>query len=526
MVIRRRDLLAAVAAPSKSRLLTLAVRLAPLALGALASYAQAPVSAFWLLPPLIAAATLLHVAAARPRDAALVGWLFGVGYFLPGLVWIGEAFLVDAERFAWMRPFAVTLLPMFLSLYWAAAFAAAAWLSRRLREDDALFGAIALSAIWAAAELARGHLLTGFPWGLFSFGWVDAAAAQSAAWFGTYALNAVIILSGAALAAALRRSGRWRWSAIGLAVVPLAALTLLGWLRLPEPAPDDPQAPLVRLVQPNIPQREKWTAEHVERNLSRLIALSQSPREDGAAPDLVVWPETATPYQVARDTGFRSAVIERMPAGAALVLGSLRSEGEGETRWYNSLFVLGDGGAIDAVYDKHHLVPFGEYLPFQKTLEALGLSQLAWTSGFAAGPGPRVLELAGGLRAAPLICYEAIFPQDMPGPEGRVDLLLQITNDAWFGDSAGPRQHLAQARWRAIEHGVPLLRAANTGISAAIDAHGRVLASAALDVIGIVDIRAPAALAPTLYARYGETGFALILLAFGGLAAAARRRLI
>ena len=332
-------------------------------------------------------------------------------------------------------------------------------------------------------------------------------------------MNAVTILCGAMLGAGLLLRGRALALALLLALAPVLIFTLGGWTRLPgaaAQAPDD--APLIRLVQPNVPQTEKWAPEHLERNLGRLANLTQAPREDGAAPQLIVWPESATPYQVDRDSGFRGYLANLSPPGADLVLGSFRRAQSSPGQWHNSLFVLDPAGEVRAVYDKQHLVPFGEFVPLKSVLGRLGLSHIAWTNGFAAGPGPRTLEIGGGLKIAPLICYEAMFPQDMPSVENRPDLLLQITNGrlvrrqrrpasafrpgALAHDRAGPADD-ARRQHRGVGGGRRVCR---------------IVAHMPLGVMGYVDARLPAALPPTLYARYGEAGFLALLAALAGIA--------
>lgn len=496
---------------------------APPILGATLSLTQAPASLWpllFLVAPLTAA---LHRRASSPRAAALLGWLLGVGYFLPGLLWIGEAFLVEAERFAWMRPFAVTLLPMGLALFWAAAFAAARWAFPRREGASAAGLALALASAWSLAEVARSYLLTGFPWGLFAFSWIDAPTAQAAAWIGPYGLNTLTILAaiGPYWLILARAGGPARRPALVLtaaALAPLLTLSLLGALRL-SGAETSSSDVIVRLVQPNVPQRDKWRPELAQGHLRSLLGLSAAPAGDFGPPDIVLWPETATPYSIATDPELRAAVMDRLPNGARLVYGALRFApriGE-EPSVYNSLIALSPDAEIEAVYDKHHLVPFGEYLPFQSWLEASGIFQLAGGRGaFSSGPGPKRVALSGLPRFQPLICYEAIFPQERLSVAERPEWLLQSTNDAWFGDSSGPRQHLVQARFRAIEQGLPLFRAANTGISAGIDPYGRIMAGLDLDQRGAIDLPLPSPLELTLYVWLGETplvGMLMIMLA-------------
>ncbi len=492
---------------------------AALTLGVATSFSQAPYS-FWPLAILgPAGAMALGLASRTSRKAAKIGWAFGVGYFLPGLLWIGAAFLVEAEKFAWMQPFAVTLLPMGLALFWAPVF----WAARRTGRGPA--AAFVGAGLWALVELARGYVLTGFPWGLFAFSWIETPVAQTVAWIGPYGLNALTILSACLLAGALFASRSWQRAA-GVALAAMIPITLFtaGAARHPS-EPTAEGSALIRLVQPNVPQTEKWIEQFRQRNFDRLMALSRAPSE--APLTYIVWPETATPFMIDRTDALRVDIMGSLPDGVRLILGSQRYEPAAGAdagnlnlaKFYNSLFVIGAGGGVEAVYDKHHLVPFGEYLPFQDWLQSMGVHQLAGRStGFNTGPGPVTLAPRGAPSFSPLICYEAIFPQEMPSIENRPDMLLQVTNDAWFGDSSGPWQHLVQARFRAIEQGLPLIRSANTGITASIDPYGNVMDSLGIGVMGAIDVRPAAALNAPPYARMGDwpAALAMILLAFIG----------
>ena len=268
-------------------------------------------------------------------------------------------------------------------------------------------------------------------------------------------------------------------------------------------------------MQPNAPQHQKWDPAFALGFFERAVGFTASPSE--AAPlALIVWPETAVPWNL-RDAAPAFQQIQAASGGVPVVTGILRRE---EMRFFNSLVVLGKSGPTD-LYDKHHLVPFGEYIPGGALLAKIGIRGLAAADGdgYSSGPGARLLDLGDLGPALPLICYEAIFPQDVAAAPERPDWLLQITNDAWFGDYAGPQQHFAQARIRAVEQGLPLVRAANTGISAMIDAKGRVTGQLALGKAGFIDRPLPPAGAETLYARTGDWPvFILVLASLAGLA--------
>ncbi len=474
--------------------------------------------------------------AARAAGSA---WWFAFGYFLAGLFWIGEAFLVEAEKFAVLMPFAVMLMPAGLALFWAAAAAVAAvvWQPGWQR-------ILALALALSVAEWLRGHILTGFPWNIIGYALTyPLPLMQAVTVFGIYGLTLVAILVFAAPAVLLadadgalpRRDGALVAGIVG--VVPLVAMVSWGHLRLGSPPLEDRTGPLVRIVQPSIPQREKWRPENQERIFSDHLKLSaQSPAgiDDGARGiRLIVWPEAAMPFLPLNSPGALAAIGRLLPAGTTLVSGALRLEeaapgSGGKRRVFNALLAFGEGGQPIAVYDKIHLVPFGEYLPLQGALEAIGLEQLSrMRGGFDAGPKPRpLLSLPGLPKLGPLICYEAIFPGSIVQGSDRPAALLNVTNDGWFGNTTGPRQHLHQARVRAVEEGLPLLRAANNGISAVIDPYGRILHRLELDQKGTVDAVLPPALPPPLYARVGDLVFILMLLAgLGGYWTVARRQL-
>ena len=467
--------------------------------------------------------------------AAGVGWWFGFGYFVAGLFWVGEAFLVEAETFAVLLPFAVTLLPAGLALFYAAAAGIAArfWAGGARR-------VLVLALTLSAAEWLRGHVLSGFPWNTLGYALTfPLPLMQSAAVVGIYGLTLATVLifalppvlwSAAPAGIAGRRN---RAAALAVALGPLAVMALLGQARLsfgPQATAPDIK---IRIVQPSVRQREKWRPENQGRIFLDHLALSAtSPAgetDNLAGITHVIWPEAAMPFLPLDYPDVRAAIGRALPPGAFLITGALRAEPEppGSSRprrIFNSILVFGEGGSLAGRYDKTHLVPFGEYLPLQSLLEAIGLQQLTrMRGGFDVGVVPRPLLHVPRLPpAAPLICYEAIFPGTVvPGTE-RAGLLLNVTNDGWFGDTTGPRQHLHQARVRAVEEGIPLVRAANNGISAAVDGYGRVLARLDLNARGTIDVALPAALAPPPYARLGDMLFLALWLVGAAMAAAWR----
>ena len=486
---------------------------AALAAGAATALAQPPVSQPAVLFLALPALFWLLAGAPGPRAGFGLGWLAGLGHFAAALFWIVEPFLVQPEVHGWMAPFALAGMAGGLALFWAAPFALArCW-------PAGLGRLLALTALWTLSDYLRSHLFGGFPWGLVGYAWVETPVIQTAAVFGPHLLGLLTLV--AALLPALR----------GPAALVVAGLLVgLGWgagaWRLAQPVPERDPPFVVRLVQPDADQREKWRPGMEQLFYERHLALTAAP--DGAAPDATIWSETAVPFLLGRD---RALLAESASAAAPgrLILGIRRMGADG--RWYNSLAVLGPDGGTAAVYDKHRLVPFGEYVPFRSLLGRLGLPALTTLteSGFSAGPGPAVIAVEGVPPFLPLICYEAIFPHGLRTAE-RPEWLVQVTNDAWFGTASGPYQHLAQARVRAIEQGLPLARAANTGISAMIDPHGRIVASLGIGETGHVDATLPGALSITGYARFGDTpalivSLGLLVLTFTSLLSGSFREL-
>ncbi len=448
--------------------------------------------------------------------SAVVGWGFGFGYFFAGLFWIGEAFLVEADKFALLIPFAVTLMPAGLALFWAgaAALVSLAWRPGTTR-------VLALALALGAAEWLRGHVLTGFPWNVLGYALTyPESLMQAAGLIGIYGLTVVAVLVLAAPLVAWADGAAAR--GVGLPLGAIAVLMVYGHWQLA--GPTAPEGARVRLVQPSVLQREKWLAEHQRRIFDLHLSLTTRNAagvEDAAAGvDLIIWPEAAMPFLPLDAPQALDLIAKVLPAGAHLISGALRADPPDpsrpglQRRIYNSLIAFGPGGQAVAIYDKIHLVPFGEYLPLNDWLDAIGLEPLTRRrGGFTPGPTPRpLMSLPRAPTFAPLICYEAIFPRAIIQGSERPAFLLNVTNDGWFGNTTGPRQHLHQARVRAVEEGLPLLRVANNGISAVIDARGRVLHRLDLDVVGVIDARLPPPMAPTIYSRLGDLSFALLLL--------------
>jgi apolipoprotein N-acyltransferase len=453
--------------------------------------------------------------------AALAGWWFGFGYFFAGLFWIGEAFLVEADKFAVLIPFAVTLMPAGLALFWAGAagLAAVAWAPGSIR-------IVTLALTLSGAEWLRGHVLTGFPWNVLGYAltW-PLPMMQTAAFLGIYGLTLVAVPVFASPVVLWADGGRRRGLGVLAAATTIGVLAAAGAYRLAsEDLPTDASV-RIRVVQPSVPQREKWRPENqarIFRDHLELSVQSSGGTVDGASGvALIVWPVAAMPFLPLNTPEALAAIGRLLPQGTHLAAGALRVDappsGRARRRIFNSLMIFGQEGRLAALYDKIHLVPFGEYLPLQSTLEAIGLEQLTRVrGGFDIGVMPRpVLKVAGLPPIGPLICYEAIFPTEVIQGHERPKVLINVTNDGWFGQTTGPHQHLHQARVRAVEEGLPVIRAANNGISAVVDARGRILGSLGLDVRGTIDSILPPAIAPPLYARYGDWVFSVLFAAAG-----------
>jgi len=461
--------------------------------------------------------------------AAVAGWWFGFGYFLIGLYWIGFAFLVDAHQFAWLLPFAVAGLPAYLALYTAAALALA-----RLFWTRGPTRLATLAVAVTICEWLRGHLFTGFPWNAFGYALTGPLPmAQSAALFGLWGLTflAVLIFASPAVLADDHADTPRPWLMPIAGVVVLVLLAGYGMVRLARHPTTFVEGTRLRIMQPNLTQDEKFNYSARREVMSRYITLSEHAGGPGGA-DLsgithLIWPESAFPFFLTREPEALAQIAHLLPEGAVLITGAARAaqlapSGAG-IKAYNSVYVIDHDGSLSGVYDKLHLVPFGEYLPFQSWLERLGLMQLTKVSGgFLPGETRRSMTVPRAPAFLPLICYEIIFPGEAVPPGERPGWLLNVTNDGWFGHSAGPYQHFHQARVRAIEEGLPLVRAANTGISAVVDPVGRIITVLPLGAEGSLDSPLPARIEPTFYARNGNR-IAWVMMVAAGILIVRRR---
>ncbi|OKL44471.1 apolipoprotein N-acyltransferase [Pseudovibrio exalbescens] len=509
-------------------------------LGVIAAFSMPPFGLFPLLmlvfPALVWVLDGTRVAAqGDTRKKALgffaVGWWFSFGFFLVGLSWIGEAFLVEADVYAWMMPFAVVILPAGLALFSAFSLSLASF----------VWGAgpnrvVALAVALTLSDFVRAHAFTGFPWN--SWGYAVAqndSLIQLAAYLGLFGLSFLVVLVASAPAALL--NGKKEGRSLPLLTVCLLLVigaTSLGFWRLNTTELELDSVDIV-IIQPNIPQSEKWKPENRNRLLPAYLSQTRdalADREAGANPTLVFWPESAFPFLLTQEPGALAAIADIIPQNTYLVTGGIRSgyQGEGNPVFYNSVYLIDNEGIISDVYDKVRLVPFGEYLPLRTVLQSIGVDRLVPApSDFTPGFRYRSMDIPGIGLFQPLVCYEAIFPQTRLEIAERPQFIANITNDGWFGESFGPYQHLIQARMRAVEQGIPVIRAANTGISAVISPLGDILSQVALNSTGSIKDRLPKLLRPTLYAKWGDwisvlfiLGCVCLLLVFGALLPARR----
>jgi apolipoprotein N-acyltransferase len=450
--------------------------------------------------------------------AAMAGWWFGFGYFVPGLYWIGYAFLVDAQTFAWLLPAAICGLPAYLALFTALGFA----LARLLWTRDAS-RIFALAASLTIGEWLRGHVLTGFPWNTFGYALTEPLAlAQTASLIGLWGLTFVTVAIFAAPAVLIddRSPARRPWLAPALALVLLAVMAAFGVARLSRTPTKLVANVKLRIMQPNLSQDARFNYSAKADVMSRYLALSDratGPENNGVgSANILIWPESAFPFFLSREPDAMAQIASLLPKGTVLVTGAVRppdvAPGVRITQAYNSIYVIDHDGSILSTYDKLHLVPFGEYLPFQNVMEKIGFQQLTKVhGGFIPGARRKTMDIAGAPRMLPLICYEAVFPGDITTAGDRPGWIVNLTNDGWFGISTGPYQHLQQSRVRSIEEGLPLVRAANTGISVVVDPVGRIIARLDLGVEGVLDASLPAAIPPTIYSKIGDIPAAIFV---------------
>jgi apolipoprotein N-acyltransferase len=493
--------------------------------GAASALALAPINAFPVLFVTFPIAVWLIDGASAGRlggvmTAAVSGWWFGFGYFVAGLYWLGFAFLVDAKTFAWLLPFAVIGLPAGLAFFTAAAFGVARLLW--MRGPSRI---LALTLALTAAEWLRGHVLTGFPWNTFGYALTGPLIlAQASALIGLWGLTllAIYLFASPAVLVDERSDTPRPWLVVFAPLAILGALAVYGAARLAQTPTQYVAGVKLRIMQPNLAQDEKFNYGAKQQVMSRYLALSDRAAGPGATgvKDVthLIWPESAFPFFLARESEAMAQIADLLPPGTVLIVGAARPASAAPTpgiiRAYNSIYVIDHDGSILSIYDKMHLVPFGEYLPFQDFLESLGLMQLTKVrGGYIPGERREPITLPRAPPFLPLVCYEIVFPGDAVPAGKRPGWLVNLTNDGWFGQSSGPYQHLQQARVRAIEEGLPLVRAANTGVSAVIDPVGRIVRMLPLGTEGVLDSPLPSAIEPTLYVRLRDGPIGLLALA-------------
>jgi apolipoprotein N-acyltransferase len=493
--------------------------------GAVSAFAFEP-AGWWPLLPLAFAVLceLLDRNRSFGRSFA-IGWAFGFGQFAVGLNWIATSFTYQSNMPAWLGWVAVVLLSIYLAVYPMIAAAIAWWFGR----DDRVVLVTTLGGAWAITEWLRGTLFTGFPWNPAAAALAPTPLIAITPLIGTYGLSGLVVLLGGAVWLEYYR----KW----LPLVVILGVTVFLWVLPSSAVPADPLTIRnVRIVQPNIGQEDKWRPGFDEEAARRLATLSGPPTGE---PRLLLWPEAAItdPVEDQRTGGQPLALAQRTRAASVLGPGDLlltgdlavgSRDGVHVSGAANSVFVIAPGGQIVGRYDKAHLVPYGEYLPMRPLLSAIGLSRLApGDLDFTPGPGPRTIDLGGEWGKVGFdLCYEIIFSGHVVDEHNRPQFIFNPSNDAWFG-SWGPPQHLAQARLRAAEEGLPVLRATPTGISAVIDGRGNIVKALPWRTAGVIDAVLPAAAnSAPLFARVGNAIPLLLglLLIAGGIVLGRKRR--
>ena len=457
------------------------------------------------------------------KAAFACGWLFGFGYFVISLYWIGAAFLVEADKFAALMPLAVAALPAGIAIFWGLACALAMMMWR-----PGVIRIFVLATVFTFFEWTRGLVFTGFPWN--TIGYTSAGMGgfdQMASFVGLYGVTFMVLVF--SMSPVLLVGKQRQLFSAGVLLAGFVGTWIAGNAYLNRHLNAMPgTGPVIRIVQPNIDQKKKWDRAFAGENIEKYFKLSALGPEGDQRPvsarvqtksfDALIWPESALPLLFDENRLLKARVAELLPPNSFLVLGALRRESTTtatgvENAFFNSVQVVDSDGKIAATYDKFHLVPFGEYLPGEEWLTPLGLRKIvAIPGGFNKGTGPQTLQIGTLPAFSPLICYEIGFPGQVVDPERRPDWIVNVTNDGWFGKTAGPYQHLAQARFRAIEQGIPVIRAANTGISAAIDSYGRIISTIGLGKSGVMDVVLPPPRPPTVFARYGDRAALLLIV--------------
>jgi apolipoprotein N-acyltransferase len=492
----------------------LIINLSLIALGALFTLCFAPFRYFLLGFLAFPVAYHFIINSKSSKQAFNRGFLFSMGHHVSGLYWVANSLLIEADKFAWLVPFAVLLLPAYLSLF-VGGVSILTYRSKLTFYSRMVY----FAGIWTFAEIARTYLFTGFPWNLSGMVFITRPEfASFASVVGVYGLSFIAILFYTTPYTFyenlhnIRHNGPMRAALSMKYFLPILVFSMASGLNGLNRMKNDETDVNIRIVQPSIPQIDKFDINKVQRNNQRYESLTQQPSKiEGFMPNIIVWPEAATPYYFERDNWLSEVLSAMIPPQSHLILGSLRADTTlpDSVNAYNSVRIVSAGtGLLPEYYDKAHLVPFGEYIPLRSLFP--NVEKLTHGMGdFAHGSGNKNLELPNAPPFLPLICYEVIFSprvagKDFTSLEKRPGWILNVTNDSWFGDSTGPHQHLDITRMRAIESGLPVIRAANNGISAVIDAYGRVVQSLPYNEIGIIDAKLPKALPePTFYSKHG-----------------------
>jgi apolipoprotein N-acyltransferase len=455
---------------------------------------------FFYLPLAIIAFSglyLLLTKAENLKQSFWIGWSFGFAHHVVGLYWISNALLTDPARFGWMIPFAISLIPAALAIY--IGLVAVAF--KRFFKPQ--IGIVLFATLWVIGEWLRAHLFTGFPWNLIGYAWnITDSTMQIASVIGIYGLSYLLIL--AATAPVLLLQKKWALPAICSLLIPLCMLWF-GADRLQHANQKNTTLP-IHIVQANISQNHKWDEARMADGLMLYLKLSRR----APSGSVIVWPETAVPYFLHEDERIQK-MIAQMIGSKTLITGSLRIQrlGEDDFNLWNSLEVM-QKGEIAGFYNKSRLVPFGEYVPLRALLPFVEKITHG-SKDFSRGEGATVTTVPEVPSFEPLICYEVIYPDYSP-KTGQARWLINVTNDAWFGLSSGPHQHFEMARMRAVEQGLPIVRAANTGISGIVDAYGRVQLSLTLGEQGVIDgFLPPPSLKTTTYSLYGDLVIGLLM---------------
>ncbi len=476
------------------------------AAGALASLAMPPAPQWAVL---FVSLPILYGAifkAKNKRVAFFSGWLFGFGYFVFSLSWIANALLVEGNPYAWAWPLAACGLPALLAFF--PAFACL--LAKRFMQLDQIYGWFGFIAAFCTFEWLRGHIFTGFPWNLFGYTWVDILPMIQVLYLSDVYMLTLLTTVWACVPALFFVKNVSQKVIGGLvSIVSLFCVFVYGQSVLSANPPEGTALNL-RVVQPNIAQHEKWDRRKLFSNFEKHLQLSLQepmPKE----PVLVIWPETAVSFHLLKTHPAQIALkdmLARLPVGSSLMTGYLRFDKESQ-QYFNSVVEFNRMGEIVNTYDKHHLVPFGEYIPFQ---EWIPLKPVAQFTGMGFGEGPRTLNSVQNAKISPLICYEIIFPGKLSNPEHKAGLIVNVTNDAWYGISAGPHQHLAKAIYRAVETGTPVARSANTGISTIVDPYGRQAAAKYLFTEDVINAKMPSVRATTITQHWFKHNFYIIIV--------------